>query len=124
MAHRKHPEQELQRAIVQHLLWRGVPGMVFFHPANGGWRSPAEAAILIGLGVRPGIPDLILIHESRVYGLELKSERGRLTPAQTEIHEQLIEAGATVATAWNVDQAVAQLERWRLLKPNRAKQTN
>ena len=35
--------------------------MFAFHPANGGWRSRVEAAILKGMGVRAGVPDIIAI---------------------------------------------------------------
>jgi hypothetical protein len=38
---------------------------------NGGWRSPIEAAILKGLGVQPGVPDLILVRDGRPFALEL-----------------------------------------------------
>ena len=46
--------------------------------------SPIEAAILKGQGVTPGIPDLALIRDGRAYALELKTDNGRLSPAQVE----------------------------------------
>ena len=54
-------------------------------------------------------------------GLELKAERGRLTDIQRITHERLREAGAEVATAIGVDEALAQLEQWRLLRPDSLK---
>jgi hypothetical protein len=45
---------------------------------NGGWRSPIEGAILKGLGVQPGVPDLILVRDGLPFALELKTGRGRL----------------------------------------------
>jgi hypothetical protein len=47
---RPRPEQQLKIALFQHIKHRGVPGLVAFHPANGGARRPVEAAILKGLG--------------------------------------------------------------------------
>jgi hypothetical protein len=38
-------EQALQQAVIQHLKWRAVPGLVFIHVPNGGFRRPIEAAI-------------------------------------------------------------------------------
>jgi hypothetical protein len=40
-----------------------------------------------------GTPDLILIRVDRTYGLELKTEGGRLTPAQSTMHMLMRAAG-------------------------------
>ena len=50
----QRPEAAIQRAVFQHLRARGAPGVFVFHPANGGYRKPVEAAILKGLGVVTG----------------------------------------------------------------------
>jgi hypothetical protein len=42
---RHRPEQQIQRAVFQHLHQRGAPDVFAFHPANGGWRSAVEGAI-------------------------------------------------------------------------------
>jgi hypothetical protein len=109
-------EQQIQRAVVDHLRWRGVPGVFAFHPANGGWRSAVEAAILKSLGVVAGVPDIIIIHDGRCYGLELKSGRGRLTDVQRSAHVAMRQAGATVCTVWGLDEALAQLAERRLVR--------
>jgi hypothetical protein len=82
---RSRPEQQIQRAVFEHLALRGAPAMFAFHPANGGWRSRVEAAILKGMGVRAGVPDIIAIKGGRCYALELKAIGGRLTPVQRDI---------------------------------------
>jgi hypothetical protein len=113
---RSRPEQQFQKAVLDHLTWRGVPGVFAFHPANGGWRSAIEGAILRGQGVIAGTPDIIIIHSGRCYGLELKTDNGRLTDAQRVTQRRLREAGAHVATVYGLDEALAQLTDWRLLK--------
>jgi hypothetical protein len=118
---RQQPEQDLQRAILQHLEMRAVRGCFWFHVGNGGWRSPIEARIFKGLGVKAGVPDLIIIHGGRCYGLELKADRGRVTPAQRVAHALMEEAGATVGIAAGIDAAVEQLEAWGLLRGRSAK---
>jgi hypothetical protein len=42
---RRRPEQDLQRTVVEHLQWRAVPNLFYFHPANGGARTAVEGAI-------------------------------------------------------------------------------
>ena len=41
-------EFDIQRAVVQHLTARPAHGLVFFHPANGGWRNRVEEARFVG----------------------------------------------------------------------------
>ena len=111
----KRPEQDLQRAVFEHIRVRSVPVFVW-HTPNGGWRSKAEAAIMKGLGVLPGIPDVIAIKGGRVYALELKTPGGRLTEQQEQVLIALREAGATAAHAHGLDQALRLLEAWGLLR--------
>jgi hypothetical protein len=119
MKRRRHIEQDLQRAVFQHIDARSARGVFAFHPANGGWRSKIEAKILKGMGVRPGVPDVIAIKAGRVCALELKSEHGRLSPAQKETIDALKQAGAVVAVADNLDDALDKLELWGVLRGER-----
>jgi hypothetical protein len=113
---RSRPEQQIQRAIFQHLELRGASTMFAFHPANGGWRSSVEAAILKGMGVRAGVPDIIAIKDARCYALELKAPDGRLTPVQRDAHAALLAAGVEVAVAYGLNDALARLEAWGMLR--------
>jgi hypothetical protein len=110
------PEQQIQRAVFQHLALRGASTVFAFHPANGGWRSRVEAAILKGMGVRAGVPDFIAIKGGQCYALELKAPDGRLTSVQRDAHAALAAAGATVAVAYGLDDALARLEAWGLVR--------
>jgi hypothetical protein len=57
---RSHPEDDIQRAVVQHLALRLVPGAVFWATPNGGARNKVTGAILKATGTKAGIPDLFL----------------------------------------------------------------
>jgi hypothetical protein len=116
MTRRCCSEQQIQCALFDHLKWRGVPGLFAFHCPTGGWRSAIEAAIFKGIGVVAGIPDVLIIHSGGCYALELKTANGRLTDVQRIAHERLREAGAHVATVYGIDEALAQLTEWRLLR--------
>lgn len=86
-------EAQFQRQVVD-LAW--IAGWLFVHhrPARTahGWRTPVEGP----LGA--GWPDLVLVspRRKRVLYVELKADKGRLSPAQAEVHAALREAGAEV----------------------------
>jgi hypothetical protein len=113
---RQQSEAQIQRAVFQHFRARGAPGVFAFAVPNGGYRTPVEAAILKGMGVVAGVPDVIAIHEGRVYALELKAEGGRATPKQQEAIAAMEAAGAFTAIAEGLCRALAVLEAWRLLR--------
>ncbi len=81
----RHDEERLQMACCR---WFGLqyPHLAgcLFHAANGGWRSPTEAARLKAMGVVPGVADLLLIYRGRVHAIELKTPTGRQSPAQKQ----------------------------------------
>jgi len=120
---RQRPEDKLQRGVIAHLHARGVPNIFFFHVPNGGQRSKIEAAILSGLGVRAGAPDLFIVANGRTYAMELKAP-GRLpSTAQHEALAALERAGAITAVCDSIDMAVAILEDWGVLRGRAALRT-
>lgn len=110
------PEDAIQRAVVQHLRQRGVPGLVFWHTPNGGKRGAIEAAIFKGLGVRAGVSDIIAVHAGRIYALELKSETGRQTESQMQFRADMDAAGAETGLAQGLDAALRIIEAWGLVR--------
>ena len=109
-------EEAIQRAVFAHLRTRGAPGTFAFHVPNGGWRSRVEASILNGLGVRAGVPDLIIIRDGRTYALELKTSTGRLSPDQLKVRDELRAAGCEVGVTFGLDEALAWLAERGLLR--------
>jgi hypothetical protein len=113
---RRSPEQGIHRAVIQHLQTRGVPNLVFVHVPNGGKRSPIEAAIFQGLGVRAGVSDLLLWHDGKSFALELKAEGGRATEAQLRFISDMDRVGTYTCIAEGLDRALKVLEAWGLLR--------
>ncbi len=109
-------ESAIQIAVMHHLRLRSKPGVLAWHVPNGGSRSKAEAGRFKAEGVVPGIPDVNILFEGRFYGLELKALGGRVAPEQRAIHDAMTAAGGTVAVAFGLDAAVAQLEAWGVLR--------
>lgn len=86
---RSCPSEEQEQAAL--LAWAAVhaghyPALHWlFHPANGGSRHIAEAVKLRSLGVKPGVPDLILLHPARGYHGwmgEMKAKGGKVSAPQ------------------------------------------
>jgi VRR-NUC domain-containing protein len=112
----RRPEQQFQRSVIGQLQWRARYDAWWTHIPNGGWRSPVEAAIFRSLGVRAGVPDLLIVSAGRPLFLELKAPGRKLSPAQIECHAALERAGGIIATADNIDDALAFLDRLRVLR--------
>lgn len=106
-------ESSIQRAVIA--AWRAnpAPNTLLVHVPNGGYRSPIEAKIMKGQGVTPGVPDLMYFSAyGNVRFLELKSAKGRLSPAQIDMHASLAAMGHEVRVAHSVDEALAILQDW------------
>lgn len=106
---KSHPEDAFQIALVNDLRRILHPRVVMAAVPNGGYRTRAEAGILKAMGVLPGFPDLLFLWNGRAYGLELKAPKGKLSPAQKELHPRLAVAGMTVGVVRSLDEALDSL---------------
>ena len=122
MRRRSGPEEIIHRAVVAHLRARCMPGVVWFHPGNGGYRTKAEAGIFKALGVRAGVHDLCFVvpPHGRFFSLELKAKNNTLTTEQRAFAGDVLAAGGAWEWADSLDLALAALERRGILRPNKA----
>lgn len=107
-------EATIQRQIFNILNLRGVKGLVYWHPAN---EEPNARRRLwkAQQGVKAGIPDIQLYYRNKLYCLELKKLGGKATEAQFEMLDRFREQGAEVTIAFGYFDAIAWLERMKLL---------
>jgi hypothetical protein len=76
------PEDILQMQVARYLNI-AAPNLVWFHPANGGYRNPREAKKLKDMGVKPGVADLAMIlPDGRAAFIELKAGKNGLENSQ------------------------------------------
>jgi hypothetical protein len=104
-------EQQIQKCVFEHLRARGAPGIFAWHPFSGGYRKPIEAAIYKSLGVRAGLPDVMVLHNGKLFCVELKKEGGSATPKQIETIAAMEAAGAFTCIAEGLDRALSVI-RW------------
>jgi len=105
----KRPEQVLQRSVGQFLDLALPSNAIWLHYPSGGFRRPVEAKIFRALGVRAGVPDLLVVYEGGAYGIELKASGRGLTPVQRAMHARLEACGVPCAVAQTVDEVAAFL---------------
>ena len=118
-----HPEDDIQRAVAQALdlaeqAARGTEREFrWWHTPNGGRRGKAEAGRFKGLGVKPGIPGILLLPRSGILdALELKAPGRKPTVDQREFLSFVTSIGGRATWVDSLDDALAVLRKWRYLK--------
>lgn len=113
MKRRGTPEADLQRAVVQALRFALPRSAIIHHCANEvtepGPRGAKRQAILVGMGVHRGFPDLMVISDGRVLFLELKAPKGRLRPDQEAFRDAVLAQGLSWALVRSLDDALGAL---------------
>ncbi len=95
MTRRNHPEDDLHMVAARYLdlalpedaVWTTIP-------AGGGGK--VRGARIKAMGYKPGWPDLQIVYRGQLICIELKSEEGRLSPRQRDMHKQLTLAGLLI----------------------------
>jgi hypothetical protein len=110
-----HPEDDIQRAVAQRL---DALGVLWCHTPNGGKRGRVEAARLNGLGVKPGVPDVLIYDpppnspSAKGAALELKAPKGKPSESQIVWLTKLAARGWETDIAYGLDEAHAILDAW------------
>ena len=113
---KQRPEQVLQIQVAAFLNVALPEESLWWHTPNQvGNRSYAEAGILKAMGVKAGIPDILILYRARLYAIELKAGSNSSTPAQGAIQATMAELGARVAPdAGSVEQVERALRAWEI----------
>lgn len=108
------PEAQIAKAVADYLklalrddecLWWAVP--------NGEYRHPKTAARLKSHGVRAGVPDLaFILPGGGAAFIELKADRGVLSPQQKAFCRDATAKGAKWALCRSVEDVDATLRKW------------
>ena len=102
-------EADIQKAVFANLRSRGAPGVEF-------WAVPNNPASRRTVGFREGIPDVHILHQGRLYTLELKTEKGRPSEKQMEWVSRINAAKGYAFIAHGLDTALSVLECWGLIR--------
>ncbi len=114
--HKTSPIMPSERSIQRQILaWmaRVMPAdAIWQHVANQTASGAGYMMELMRDGLRPGWPDLNIVHLGRLYCLEVKRPGGRVSPSQRECHAALARAGVDVRVVYSVEDAQAAVLLW------------
>lgn len=117
---RRIEQEQVHRPVVEHLRTRGVPGLLWWHTPQGAfYATRVQGSIMTGLGVMPGVSDLILMHAGRFFALELKAPGQKPTQVQMDFLVAFVKAGGHAEYADNLDSALDALDDWGLVRGKR-----
>lgn len=112
----RHEEDSLQIACVR---WFDLQyhwlSWALFHVPNGGSRNRIEAAKFKAMGVRAGVPDLILLHRSGAYSylaLELKAGKNTQTANQKTYQSKMEADGGKYAVIRSIDDFIETVNEY------------
>jgi hypothetical protein len=103
-----YAEHVFHKQVAQFLTF-ALGGAAFFStiPLGGGGRL--RGAMLKGVGVKPGLPDILILDGGRALWLELKSTHGKVSAAQRDTHALLRRAKSPVGVVRNLDEVITFL---------------
>lgn len=106
-------EAEIQRAVFQQIAQRK-------HPDVLAWPVPNNPMARRTVGFVAGVHDVHILHRGKFYTMELKTMDGRPTIAQLEFRDGINNAGGYSFIPQGLDQAIAGLEAWGILRKGAA----
>lgn len=115
------PESEIQKAFIRWLK-AVYPTLArsSYKISNEGKRSFKVAAMMKAEGMVKGMVDLCIPVQSTPYGalyIEFKGPKGKLTPEQKEVMENLIHLGNHCVICWTTEEAIQETERYLMGVP-------
>lgn len=99
----KHKEQNLQKKVLEYLRHLGV--FCWKNNTTGIWNASRGTYIP---NPAKGAPDIYAIHCGRLYGFEVKSPTGKVSPEQTTFGMCMTRAGAV----WEVVRSLDDVKKY------------
>jgi hypothetical protein len=121
----RRPEQTLQIQVANYLRVALRPPTFWTAIDHGaGKMTPASAGLRRARGVRPGLPDILIMHPSGwntsirpmadVIGIELKASKGRMSDAQLVVQAAWRKCGCEYEECKSLGELVSLLNRYRI----------
>lgn len=120
--HYRREETILQKAVVKYFHLQ-YPNEMIINIRNEGKRSKRECGELKAMGMVAGMPDLFIPSPAHLlngrawhiaHGLfiELKTPKGKISPAQQVVHERLRTSGYQVEVCRTLEEAITVINNY------------
>lgn len=110
---RNNPERELHLQVANALRIMLPQAVVWFHVPNGERRAKGTGALLKGMGVLPGVHDLLfMIPGLPLHSIELKPPGESMSDAQVDFAAHVVRCGGETVVAFSVDDVLHALGPW------------
>lgn len=97
-------EHELQIQVAQYLNLVLPSQTAWHHSPNEGKHKIHYRKLQKKKGLHAGWPDIEIIHRGRFIGIELKTEKGRLSKAQKLCHSKITMAGGLITVCRSLEE--------------------
>ena len=100
---RRNPEEQLHRAVAR-FLDVALPEDAWWSTFPSGGGGKIRGARLKAMGLKAGVPDILIIWRGEAFWIELKAKGGRVSSAQWETRTAIARAGSHVGFVYGVDE--------------------
>jgi hypothetical protein len=106
------PNEDVLTADVHRYINNNYPQLrgFYLHIPNESATNAIIRMKLVAMGILPGAPDFLFL-KPYTWFLELKTERGSLSPRQKALHEKWKSEGVIVETAYSKEEIIKALEK-------------
>ena len=103
-------EDDFQKSVAKYL---DNIQATWFHCPNGGSRNAIEASKLKGMGVKPGVPDCLILDQLKGFsGLAIELKVGYNKPSEQQLLflDKLVAQNWLVIVSWSLDEVITVLD--------------
>jgi len=101
----KFTEHNIQASCIKWFRWQH-PNCLIFAVPNERKQSIIKGVRMKAIGLTAGVPDLVILIKGRMFFVEMKAPKGKLSENQKEIHKRLTELEYCVYTCYSLDEFI------------------
>lgn len=115
-------ETQIQSSIIDYLMLLENQGKLFLHRVNnmGVYDPKRKAYRVFPKGAKKGFPDIIVIKNGVLIGLEVKTGEGKQSNNQKEVEKELKKHGAEYYVVRSLDEVVVIFDKYEFISKHEA----